>query len=288
MSASEAAKPKTGILSTLQRGLRLLEAVAEGGGEATAKELSERTGIRLGTCYHLLRTMQEEGYIVRLPGGRYALGGRLAFLYESLRKRVSPTPEIAEILRALHKRTNETAYVAGWYGDEITLQQYLEGNQAVAVRGLEVGYRDNPHARASCKAILAALPEERVREYLGPRGLPQLTVNTITDLDSLLAQLAETAARGYAVDREEFSSGVCCVSAAFVDQRSLPLGSFTISVPAARFEETLGQLVDAVLEAARRASEAHGYTGVFPPTGGVTAERAAGPKGTRRRPLRTS
>jgi IclR family acetate operon transcriptional repressor len=284
VSITQPAKPKAGILSTLQRGLRLLEAIAEDGGEATAKGLSERTGIRLGTCYHLLRTLQEEGYVVRFPGGRYALGGQLAFLYESLRRRLAPTPEVVEILRGLHARLDETSYVAGWYGDEIALQRHFEGKQAVAVRGLEVGYRDNPHARASCKSILAALPEERVREYLAPRGLTRLTANTITDLDSFLEHLRAGAARGYAVDREEFCRGVCCVSAAFLDRRSTPVGSFTISVPTARFDEKLDQLVEALLDAAHEASTLQGYTGLLQTPGGALERRRSRSKG--RRPAR--
>lgn len=247
-------EPRSGILSTLQRGLRILEAVAANDGEATAKMLSVENGLKIGTVYHFLRTLQEEGYVVRFPGGRYGLGSRFFSLANTSRMRYSPRPELAEILRTLHGRVGETAYIAGWYGNAIVLQSYVEGKHAVSVRGLEIGYRDNPHARASCKAILAALPEAVAEAYLADYELRPLTATTITDRKALSKQLKETAARGFAVDRNEFNDGVCCIAAAFLDRDSSPVGSFTVAVPAERFESRFQELVDAVVAASRDAT----------------------------------
>lgn len=265
---SRAVRPKrrAGVLSTLQRGLGLLEAVADGHGDTTAKRLAERIGVRLGTCYHLLRTLQEEGYVVRLPGGNYGLGGRSAFLYDLLRVRLTPDPQLLTILQSLYEEVNETVYIAGWSGEDIVLEQYVEANQTLRVGNLAVGYRVNTHARASGKAILAFLREERVAAYFATRGLPRLTRNTITDLESLLDHLEATARRGFAVDREEFAEGVCCIGAAFFDSRSFPVGSYTVSVPRARLDRRFDELPRAVVRAATEASERLGYSGPYPPT----------------------
>ena len=100
--SSEVKRPA--VLTTLQRGLRMLEAVAEGDGEATARSLNERTGVRIATCYHLLRTLQQEGYVARYPGGRYGLGERLAYLHDRMRARLTPLPELAEAMRRVAQR----------------------------------------------------------------------------------------------------------------------------------------------------------------------------------------
>lgn len=269
MSADQAnaveAPERVGLLTTLQRGLRILEAVARHGGDATAKSLSAETGIRRGTCYHLLRTLQHEGYVSRLPGGHYVLGPRVAFLQDGLRRRFSATPEIKRVLRELRDRVNETSYIAAWQGDAIVLQDVLEGNHAVGIRDLTPGYRDNPHARASCQAILAALPRERARSFLASHAMPALTPNTLTTMDAVLERLDETAERGYALDREEFAEEVCCVSAAFYDASGFPVGSLTVSAPTSRFERKLDELVAAVTAAAEQASRLFGFSGKFPP-----------------------
>jgi IclR family transcriptional regulator, acetate operon repressor len=259
------AEAPTGLLSTLQRGLRVLEVVAREGGEATAQSLSAETGIKRGTCYHLLRTLNHEGYVSRLPGGHYVLGPRVAVLQDGMRRRFSASPDVRRVLRDLRDRVNETSYIAGWQGDAIVLLDSLEGDQAVTIRDLTPGYRENAHARASCQAILAALPRDRARSFLASQAMPALTPKTLTTLDDVMRRLDETAKLGYAVDREEFSEEVCCVSAAFFEASGFPVGSFTVSVPAARFERKLDLLAAAVLDAAAEASRLSGYSGELPP-----------------------
>lgn len=259
-------KGRAKILHTLQRGLRLLEAVAEGNGEATAKRLSRRVGVGLGTCYNLLRTLQEDGYLVRLPGGRYGLGTRLAFLQDNYRVQLAPDPALIEILVQLQESVQENAYLVGWQGDEMVIQRYLEARQSVRVRGLEVGYSENPHARASTKAILAFLSEKRVRSYFAGRALPRLTSHTLTDIEVLMEDLRSASRRGYAVDREEFSEGVCCIGAAFFDKRAFPVGAFGVSVPKVRFDERLENIVRVILRTAQTASQQFGYLKPYPPT----------------------
>ena len=252
-------------LTTLQRGLRLLEAVAAKPGCMTAKQLSLHLGIRLGTCYHLLRTLQEEGYVVRLPGGQFDLNGRVAYLQDSLRSRLIPDLHILEILRGLHERLNETTCVCGWYREQIVIQWYLEPVRALHARSLEIGYGNDPHARASTRAVLAFLPESRVRAYLAGRVLHALTPNTITDIDDLLESLVEVARRGYCIDREEVARGLCCIGAPYFDERAFPLGSFGIAAPLHRFDEAPERIIAEVVGAARETCMKYGYTGPFPP-----------------------
>ncbi|MCQ0020910.1 helix-turn-helix domain-containing protein [Actinomadura madurae] len=52
------------LIQSLQRGLRLVEAVVEQG-PMTARTLSKATGLGMPTTYHLLRTLVYEGYLER-------------------------------------------------------------------------------------------------------------------------------------------------------------------------------------------------------------------------------
>jgi IclR family acetate operon transcriptional repressor len=253
------------LLLTLQRGLWLLEAVAEAGGEITVKALCHQLGLKLTTCYHFIRTLEAAGYLTRLKGGRLALGSRIAYLQSRLRALYAPDPTFVEIASRIHSATGETTYIVGWHGDDIVLQYFIEGSQSLHVRSLEIGYRGNAHARASGKAVLAFLPEPWVRAYFAARGLPKLTINTITDLEILIEHLREVAARGFAVDREEFAEGVCCISAPFFDERGFPVGAFTVSLPASRFKGRAKGLVELVVDGAVEASRYRGYAGRYPP-----------------------
>src|SRR5438309_5495642 len=111
-----AATPAT-LITSVQRALRLLEAVAESPGEAPAKQLARRVGLPIGTTYHLLRTLTFEGYLQRLASGGYVLGDEVGRLLESgdltaMRQRIRPA------LAALRDEARAPAYLALYEGGE--------------------------------------------------------------------------------------------------------------------------------------------------------------------------
>lgn len=67
---------KQSMVRSLQRGLQLLNTVGERG-PVHAKQLSRYTGVPLATVYHLLRTLLNDKYVVRLGDGSYVLGPAL-------------------------------------------------------------------------------------------------------------------------------------------------------------------------------------------------------------------
>lgn len=258
-------KRDAGTLLTLRRGLQMLEAIALSNGNATAKGLSRRLDLKKGTCYYLLRTLEEEGYVVRHTGGNFSLGGRIAVLQDSLRAGLEPLPQVMDMLVQLHERLGETVYASGWYEGDVVLQRYIQGSRAVHVRSLEVGYREHPHARASGKAILAFLPRPDLRSCVAKRGLEPRTANTIADMDALLDHLKGVARCGVAFDMEEHSEDVCGIAAPFFDRRAFPTGSYVVTVPATRFGARRAELVSEVREAAVETSRYLGYSGLYPP-----------------------
>lgn len=237
------------VLQTLTRGLAVLDAVAERNGTATAKSLSRQLGLSQGTCYHLLRTLRHDGYVVKLPGGQFDIGPRGAALATNIGLRTGPSPDISAILTRLHNKTRETAYVCGWYHGTLHRQQVIAGLHSLTVKNLDVGYVGNMHARASCLAVMAHLDESHVRTMFAGVELTQLTPNTIATYEQLITELGAVRRRGYALDIEAFEADICCVAAPFFDANNTPAGSFTVSVPVSRFPQIRNSLINEVREA---------------------------------------
>jgi IclR family acetate operon transcriptional repressor len=112
-----------------------------------------------------------------------------------------------------------------------------------------------PHASAAGKAILATMAEPRVREICAQTGLRPRTSHTITDVDSLLANLAQVRSNGFAIDDEEDAEGIFCLGAAIFGHDGVVAGAVSVTgikgdLPAWRIDE-LGQ---AVRQAADRVS----------------------------------
>lgn len=237
------------VLHTLTRGLEVLEAITERNGTATAKSLSRQLGLKQSTCYHLLRTLRADGYIVRLPGGQFDAGPRAADLAKAIVDRTGPSPQMSAILTRLHNKTRETAYVCGWFHGTIQRQQVLLGTHSLTVKSMGVGYVGNMHARASCQAVLAYLPETQVSTMFDGVELTALTPNTITSYTALVEELKAVRRRGYALDIEGFEHDICCASAPFFEPDGAPAGSFSVLVPVSRFAQSRRTLIDEVREA---------------------------------------
>jgi DNA-binding IclR family transcriptional regulator len=232
--------------------LTILLQVAGSSDGLTARELSERLTLKLSTVHHLVQTLAAEGFLSRDGHRRYKLGARVGTLAQAFRYQVRPPEHLMPYVRALATKTGEAAYVAGWNREQIVIYGEVPGRHAVGVSDLGVGVAADAHARASGKVLLSFAPQEVRAEYLRVHGLRPRTPNTIVDPEAFERECERIRERGYAVDREEFALGVCCLGAALDGGAS----SFVLSmsVPKGRFEEHFADYLDALLETAREAS----------------------------------
>lgn len=196
--------------SGLRRALRVLEAVAETGDGVTAKAIARRLELPLPTCYRLLGTLVEEGYLVRLHGVRgYGLGYRVVGLYRGLTDPIVPPPGARELLAELHTRVGAAAVLAVLRCDDVVVA-HTETCPAHPGPGAVPGERLPAHATAPGKALLAGLDAGRLAEVLGVGpgpGLPPLTPHTLTDRRLLDRDLLRVRSAGVAVEVEEHARG---------------------------------------------------------------------------------
>lgn len=233
------------LITSVQRALVLIEMVADSPRPLTAKVLSRRSGLSLGTTYNLLRTLVHEGYLVADPDG-YILGERFPGMGDSsdgvliARGRAS--------LNTLCRDLRAAAYLTVYHDGEIRLVDIVDSPDAPRVN-LWVGLHDSAHATAFGKQILTELPEDDRRDYLRRHPPAELTPYTISDESALLRRLARSG--GATVDRQEYSLGNRCIAVPLTTPAMI--GSIAISLPA-EHRATDAQLADALhTEAAKLA-----------------------------------
>jgi IclR family acetate operon transcriptional repressor len=124
---------------------------------------------------------------------------------------------------------------------------------------VRLGSRSPIHASGVGKALLAAMPGQRVEQILERRGLSRFTERTIDNPAALRDELELTRRRGYALDDEEHAVGLRCVAAAFFDENARALAAISLSGPKARMvDERLGELGQAVRSTAEAITQALG------------------------------
>jgi len=229
-------------VKSVTRVFDLLELIADAGGDVTLSELSASAELPLPTIHRLLRTLVSLGYARQLANRRYALGPRLVRLGEAANRKFGriAMPQLKDLV----ERLGETANLATIDGDRVIYVSQAPSPHAMRMF-TEVGRRSHLHSTSVGKAILADMDDARVREIVARTGLPANTEHTITDVDALLADLAETRKRGYAIDDNEQEIGVRCYAMAVPDMPTLT--AVSVSGPVARIDDAFAERAIPVL-----------------------------------------
>lgn len=216
-------------VKSVTRVFDLLELIADAGGDVTLSELSAAADLPLPTIHRLLRTLVSRGYARQLQNRRYALGPRLVRLGEVANRKFGQLamPQLKQLVEEL----GETANLATLDGDRVIYVSQAPSPHAMRMF-TEVGRRSYLHSTSVGKAILADMTDDQVREIVARTGMPANTEKTITDVDALLADLADTRRRGYAVDDNEQEIGVRCFAVTVPDM-AVPT-AVSVSGPVAR------------------------------------------------------
>jgi len=197
------------LIQSVQRALRLVEAVAALDGRARAKELAREVGLSLSTTYHLLRTLTHEGYLSRLDDGSYVLGPALGAV-TSQQRMSSVLAKARPAMQGLRDELKAPVYLALYVDGEIAVVEIVDSPKVPSI-DLWVGIHDSAHATALGKCILGSLDEERRQDYLARHPLHALTRRTVTDRRVLEDEIHHSSL--LARDDEEYALGVHCLAA---------------------------------------------------------------------------
>ncbi len=229
-------------VKTTERSFALVDHIQRRNG-ATLSELVSEFGLAKSTVYKHLSTLESRGYLEK-EGEQYQIGLKFHHHGEYARLRKRGYRLAGRAVRDLADRTNEEAdFVVENDGRTITIYEsyhpqnsYREDLFGTAGDLSHSGTYYHMHCTAGGKALLAALPDERVEAVVERWGLPARTENTITDREALDDDLSRTRERGYAIADEEYVAGLCAVGVAVSNPDGSPLGALGMSVPTYRRE----------------------------------------------------
>lgn len=224
------------------RAVGILLAVAKSDRGLTPREISERLGIGRQAVYHLLHTLIESGMLARADDNRIVLGLGVGTLARGFDHQLSPSEHLAPLVRDLALATDETSYAAGWWQGEVIVHAVARGTNPVQAAETPRGFTGQAHARASGKLLLALGTDATRAEYFRMHPPTALTSHTIVDPDRLAEEFDLIRKQGFAIEREEFSEGVCC-AAMPLDGGHSPF-VISISVPKVRFEENIAKYLE--------------------------------------------
>lgn len=257
MSANNDTGPR-GTTRTLLRGLTLLEMIGDARDGATVTDLAAGAGLDKGTVSRLLGTLRDAGWANQSPEDRrYRLAGKALALSHDYTNRVDLRALAMPLLSHLRDTWDETVHLGVIEGNEVVYVERLEPRAVVRVVSI-VGQRMPIASTAMGKAYLSSLPPEEMERRAREQELVQRTPHSLTDHTALLADLAKSARRGYAVDREENDPEITCVGSAVTDVTGRPIATISVSGPSYRMKKRVTDVGSSCAEAAASISASLG------------------------------
>ncbi|WP_093895104.1 IclR family transcriptional regulator [Streptomyces sp. Ncost-T10-10d] len=223
-TASSTAVPT--LIGSVQRALRLLEAVGAHRDGAPAKQLAREAGLPLPTAYHLLRTLTHEGYL-RRENGVFLFGTAAERLVDegSLQNRRS---RMTESLSRWRDTIGVPVYCAVYREGEIELIAVADNPTTPAVDEW-ASFRETGHAHAIGQCLLSQLDEKAREDHLDRHPVRPLTRYSVRDRSAFLERLRSLERMEPVIERQEYALGTVC--AAIPITAGFNAAAMAISVP---------------------------------------------------------
>lgn len=245
------------LVPGLIRGVEILRLFGPDRRAITPPEMARELNIPRSTVFRIAQTLEHLDLLDRdEAGSAYRLGaGLLGLGFEYI-----ASLDVTEIgradLRALRDATGCSAHMVV-RADTDVIVVLKEAGHAAFAGGLTVGTRLPAHATVLGRVMLADLDEKTLRGLYRGGRLKAYTKQTPRSLADLTALLARDRARGWALSRSFFESGISSVAAPVRDHSGRVVAAINITV--AGQKEIDEPMIRAVTDCADRISAALHY-----------------------------
>ncbi|MGD0237165.1 MAG: IclR family transcriptional regulator [Syntrophorhabdales bacterium] len=198
--------------SATTKTLEVLKVIANAKQQLGVSEIARALSINKSTAFGILRTLQEGAYVSKdVSTKKYAVGKELV----RFSKMISREPDVAQVARPflekLGEYVDETVFLGIREGTAIKIIDIVEAKKSLTLSS-PVGTKIPITAGAPGKAYLSSLPNQEVVTLLKESGLRAWTRTSITDDNRFLSEIEATRKQGFALDREEYFTGVTGVA----------------------------------------------------------------------------
>ncbi|MEM8569637.1 MAG: IclR family transcriptional regulator [Pseudomonadota bacterium] len=213
---------------TVGKALGVLDVVAGIGRPARASEILAASDLPKGTLYRFLQTLTEQNMLSYDAERRvYFIGVRLVRLAQVAWRNFEIAPVARPHLDALARKIELATYLSKLDGGQCVS---LERGTPEVIAGVfhDIDRVYPAYCTAVGKAMLASLPDEARENALTMQSYHPLTEATISDPDTLRADLTKTSERGYAMEDGEHVPGIIAVAVPILSPGGALLGGIGV------------------------------------------------------------
>lgn len=204
-------------------------------------ELANEIKANKSTVFRFLTQMHSIGILEKdTHSERYRLGLKLFELGNRVELRTALIEKTHPSLVSVAKSITETVHIGVLKNHQVLYIDKVESPHGLRISS-HIGSYNPAYATALGKVLLAYLPQETQDETLdsifNQNEITAFTESTITNKNLMKIELDDIQQKQYAIDREEFETGLICVAIPIFNQNQQVVASLSASGPASRFNE---------------------------------------------------
>ncbi|QBE61646.1 IclR family transcriptional regulator domain-containing protein [Pseudoduganella lutea] len=220
------------FMTSLARGLAVLQAFSDSRRSLTIAQISQKTGIPRAAVSRCLYTLKQLGY-ADSDVNNYSLRPKVLTLGYSYLSSTPLTVSAQPYLNQISRTLNESCSLAVLDDNEVLYVARSATSRVMSV-ALNTGSRLPAYCTSLGRVMLAHLPEADLQAYLDKVRLKPLTEHTITTQKGLRAALVQVREQGYAINNEELEVGLRSIAVPVRGASGTVLAALNVGAQAGR------------------------------------------------------
>ncbi len=195
------------FMTSLARGLIVIQAFTQQNPQMTISQISVRTGLSRAAVRRCLYTLTKLGFAGSDDGSRYTLRPRMLTLSHTFTTSNNLATAAQPVLERMSATYRESFSVATLDGDDIVYIARSSVSRVMSV-DLHIGSRLPAYCTSMGRVLLAWLPPDQLEHYLAHAVLTPHTTRTVTSVEKLRGLLRSTRRNGFALCDQEYEVGL--------------------------------------------------------------------------------
>lgn len=229
-------------IKSADRVLDVLELICRRGNAVSHTQIASSLDIPKSSLTGLLKNLTSRQYLSKNPTeNTYSLGSAFFELLK-MGKTAVDIVQIAQIqLIWLTEKTKEASAFYLYKEPFVERELGIEANYPLSYR-VSSKIKFPLYSAAAGKAVLNALPEKILNNYLQNTKFSKITANTATTPTEIKKRIKADTTNGVTISRNENTEGVIAFAVPILGNDQFPIGALSIVVPSVRLNSQLEEL----------------------------------------------
>lgn len=221
------------FMSTLARGLAVIQAFSQQRQLMSISQISQKTGIPRAAVRRCLYTLSELGFVHAEDGRNYSLRPRILALGHVYLASTPLAKAAQPVLRHVSNQLHESCSIGILDGDDILYIARASTTRIMTI-DLDIGSRLPALCTSMGRVLIAHLPEQEQEGYLDRMQCIQYTPYTRMTREAIRAELTTIREQGFAIMDQELEIGLRSIALPIFSPDKRPVAALNVGAHAGR------------------------------------------------------